>query len=225
MYKATPDGLAGNEDCGQMSAWYVMNALGLYNIAPGQNDFQIGMPIFDKATINLENGKKFNINSSGNATNSYYLQGMQLNGKPYNKLFLPYENMANGGDWDVFIGKLPNKLYMQDLEKPVSAITDHQIVINPYFVYPTKTFSKTLTVSAASAQDSVQFFYTLDGSMPNLKSKLYTNPITISNTATIKIIAAKNSMVSKVVSAGFIKTKEELKASADKIKPEKTAGK
>ncbi|RYE16605.1 MAG: hypothetical protein EOP42_33665, partial [Sphingobacteriaceae bacterium] len=208
------DGLAGNEDCGQMSAWYVMNALGFYNIAPGQNNFQIGMPIFDRATINLENGKKFVINSSGNATNSYYLQGMQLNGKPYNKLFLPYENLTNGGNWDVFIGKLPNKLYMQDLEKPVSAITDHQIAVDPYFVYQAKNFSKTMTVSTASVQDSVQIFYTLDGSTPTLQSKLYTQPITISNSTTIKILAAKNSMQSKVVTASFIKTKEEQKSSA-----------
>lgn len=208
MYKNTPDGLAGNEDCGQMSAWYVMNALGFYNIAPGQNNFQIGMPIFDKATINLENGKKFVINSSGNATNSYYLQGMQLNGKPYNKLFLANENLVNGGNWDVFIGKLPNKMYMQDLEKPVSAITDHQIVVNPYFVYP----AKTLTVSAASIQDSVKIYYTLDGSTPNLQSKLYSNPITISNNTTIKIIAAKNSIISKVVTGVFSKITEDVKA-------------
>jgi putative alpha-1,2-mannosidase len=212
LYKAAPDGLAGNEDCGQMSAWYVMNALGFYNIAPGQNNFQIGMPIFDRVTINLENGKKFVINSSGNATNSYYLQGMQLNGKPYNKLFLSNENLANGGNWDVFIGKLPNKLYMQDLEKPVSAITDHQIVVNPYFVYPAKNFDKTLTVSATSIQDSVKIYYTLDGSTPNLQSKLYSNPLTISSNTTIKILAAKNSITSKVVTAVFSKSTADVKA-------------
>ena len=212
MYKATQDGLAGNEDCGQMSAWYVMNGLGLYNIAPGQNDFQIGMPVFDRATINLENGKKFVITSSGNSANSYYLQGMQINQKPYNKLYLPYETIANGGNWNAFIGKLPNKLYMQDLEKPFSAITDHPIVINPYFVYPTKNFNKSMTVSAASVQDSVQIFYTLDGSTPDLRSKLYTNPITISSSTTIKILAAKNSILSKVVSAGFVKTNEAAKS-------------
>ena len=219
LYKAAPDGLAGNEDCGQMSAWYVMNALGLYNIAPGQNNFQIGMPIFDKATINLENGKKFIINSSGNATNSFYLQGMQLNGKPYNKLFLPYENLANGGNWDVFIGKLPNKLYMADLEKQVSAITDHLITVNPYLVAPSKTFTKPMTVSAASAQDSVKIFYTLDGSAPTLQSKEYVSPINISNTTTIKIIAAKNSIISKVVSGTFTKVKEDVKA----VLPAKTS--
>ncbi|MEX8547249.1 MAG: GH92 family glycosyl hydrolase [Mucilaginibacter sp.] len=212
LYKAAPDGLAGNEDCGQMSAWYVMNALGLYNIAPGQNNFQIGMPVFDKATINLENGKKFIINSSGNATNSFYLQGMQLNGKPYNKLFLPYESLANGGNWDVFIGRLPNKLYMADLEKPVSAITDHLITVNPYLVAPSKTFSKPITVSAASARDSVKIYYTLDGSTPTLQSKEYVGPINISNTTTIKIVAAKNSILSKVVSGTFTKVAADVKA-------------
>ncbi|WP_198170250.1 GH92 family glycosyl hydrolase [Mucilaginibacter arboris] len=219
LYKAAPDGLAGNEDCGQMSAWYVMNALGFYNIAPGQNNFQIGIPIFDKATINLENGKKFTISSSGNATNSYYLQGMQLNKKPYNKLFLSYENIENGGDWDVFIGRLPNKLYMEDLEKPVSAITDNLIVVNPYLTASTKTFTKPITVTANSVQDSVQIYYTLDGSTPNLQSKVYTSPISISNTTTIKIIAAKNSMLSKVVTGTFTKIKEDVKADV----PHKTA--
>ncbi len=212
LYKAAPDGLAGNEDCGQMSAWYVVNALGFYNIAPGQNDYQIGIPIFDRATINLENGKKFVISSSGNAINSYYLQGMQLNNKPYNKLFLTNNDISNGGNWDVFIGKLPNKLYMEDLQKPVSAITDHMIVANPYIIAPAKTFSKPMNVSMSCAQDSVQIFYTLDGSTPNQQSKLYTAPITISNTTTIKIIAGKNSMFSKVVSGTFSKIKEDVKA-------------
>lgn len=212
LYKAAPDGLAGNEDCGQMSAWYVMNALGFYNMAPGQNTYQIGIPIFDKATINLENGKKFIVTSSGNATNSYYLQGMQLNKKPFNKLFLSHENIANGGSWDIFIGKLPNKLYMEDLEKPVSAITDHQIVVNPYLVAPSKTFTKPITVTAGSAQDSVKIYYTLDGSTPNQQSKLYTGALTISNTTTIKIIAVKNSSYSKVATGTFTKIKEDVKA-------------
>jgi len=226
MYKAAPDGLAGNEDCGQMSAWYVMNALGFYNIAPGQNNFQIGIPVFDKATINLENGKKFTINSSGNATNSFYLQGMQLNKKPYNKLFLSYENIANGGDWDVFIGKLPNKLYMQDLEKPVSVISDHLITVNPYLIAPSKTFTKPITISAASSQDSVKIYYTLDGSTPTPQSKLYTSPINISSSTTIKLLAAKNSIFSKVVTGTFSKIKDDVKAGLpaktnviDKIKP------
>jgi len=226
MYKAAPDGLAGNEDCGQMSAWYVMNALGFYNIAPGQNNFQIGIPVFDKATINLENGKKFIINSSGNATNSFYLQGMQLNKKPYNKLFLSYENIANGGDWDVFIGKLPNKLYMQDLEKPVSVISDHLITVNPYLIAPSKTFTKPITISAASSQDSVKIYYTLDGSTPTPQSKLYTSPINISSSTTIKLLAAKNSIFSKVVTGTFSKIKDDVKAVLpaktnviDKIKP------
>ena len=69
QYSNKPDGLSGNEDCGQMSAWYVVSSLGIYNIAPGQQQFQLGIPQFDKAVINLENGKKFTILNSGASIN------------------------------------------------------------------------------------------------------------------------------------------------------------
>jgi putative alpha-1,2-mannosidase len=77
QYTDKPDGLAGNDDCGQMSAWYVMSSLGIYNIAPGQQQFQIGLPQFGKAVINLENGKKFTIINEGTsiARNNIYLAG------------------------------------------------------------------------------------------------------------------------------------------------------
>ena len=102
-YSDKPDGLSGNEDCGQMSAWYVMSSLGIYNIAPGQQQFQIGIPQFDKAVINLENGKKFTITNPGAGVTraNIYLQGMTLNKKVYNKLHLNYDDIANGGDFEV----------------------------------------------------------------------------------------------------------------------------
>ena len=61
LYKNEPDGVSGNEDCGQMSAWYVLSSLGFYSVTPGTNEYIIGTPLFDKATINLENGKTFTI--------------------------------------------------------------------------------------------------------------------------------------------------------------------
>jgi putative alpha-1,2-mannosidase len=90
QYSANPDGLSGNEDCGQMSAWYVMSSLGIYNIAPGQQQYQIGVPQFEKITINLENGKRFSISNPGATVSSgnFYLQGMNLDKKPYSKLYI-----------------------------------------------------------------------------------------------------------------------------------------
>src|ERR1700754_3783570 len=86
-YRNQPDGLSGNEDCGQMSAWYVMSALGIYTIQPGQTQYQIGLPQFDKITLNLENGKKFVISNPGIGVSfqNIYVQGMTLNNSSYNK--------------------------------------------------------------------------------------------------------------------------------------------
>ncbi|RKR83165.1 putative alpha-1,2-mannosidase [Mucilaginibacter gracilis] len=211
QYKDEPDGLAGNEDCGQMSAWYVMSALGFYTIAPGQQDYQIGLPLFDKAVINLENGKKFTITGTGNTASSFYLQGMTLNKNPYEKLFLTYNDIANGGDWEVFSGKLPNKLFMQDLEKPVSKITDNLIVANPYIIYPSTNIQNSLDVSFGCADANVRIYYTLDGSAPTSNSTLFTKPVTLTNTTTVKCIAIKDDKQSFIAEGTFTKIRGDVK--------------
>jgi putative alpha-1,2-mannosidase len=211
QYKATPDGLAGNEDCGQMSAWYVMSALGFYTIQPGQPDFLIGLPAFDKAVINLENDKKFTITSSGSSSSSYYLQGMTLNKNSYGKVYLTYKDIAEGGDFEVLTGRLPNKLFMQDLEKPVSRISDELIVPNPYLVYPASTFQSQTTLSFGCADADAKIYYTLDGSVPTTASNLYTKPVTLAATTIVKCIAVKNGIQSFVVEGKVSKIRDDVK--------------
>ncbi len=199
-YSDKPDGLSGNEDCGQMSAWYVMSSLGFYNIAPGQQQFQVGIPQFEKATINLENGKKFTVLNSGAGVSraNIYLQGMNLNKKTYNKLYLDYNDIANGGEFEVFTGRLPNKLFVQDLEKPTSKITENLIVPNPYIVAPSKEFKEPIKIELKCIDATAKIFYTLDGSAPNVNSTLYSSPVLISSTTTIKAIAIENGKMSFV---------------------------
>jgi len=194
QYTDKPDGLAGNEDCGQMSAWYVMSALGLYNIAPGQQQFQIGLPQFEKAVVLLENGKKFTILNSGVSVSlsNTYLQGMNLDKKPYSKLFIDYKDIADGGEFEIFTGRLPNQLFVQELEKPTSAITDSLIVPNPCFITPSLTFRQPISVAMNCADAEAKIYYTTDGSTPTTTSNLYRNPITITGTTTLKAIAIKN---------------------------------
>jgi putative alpha-1,2-mannosidase len=209
-YSNLPEGLSGNEDCGQMSAWYVMSSLGIYTIAPGQTQYQIGLPQFDKAVINLENGKKFTITNSGSGVSfqNIYLQGMSLNKKPYNKLYLDDKDIASGGDFEVYTGRLANKLFVQDLEKPISKITDELIVSNPYFLAPSAPFKKPFGLEIRCGDADAKIYYTLDGSAPNTGSALYDKPITISANTTVKAIAVKNGKTSFVDEGTFIRIRD-----------------
>jgi len=212
-YSPNPDGLSGNEDCGQMSAWYVMSSLGIYNTMPGQQQFQIGMPQFDKTVINLENGKKFTIINSGQgiSRSNIYLQGMNLNKQAYNKSFIEYNTVTNGGEFEVFTGKLPNKMFEEGLEKPTSLITDNLIISNPYIIAPAKTFKKPFNVEIGTTDKDAQIYYTLDGSPPSSSSALYSTPIQISNNSTIRAISIKNGKSSFVSTAVFTKIRDDIK--------------
>ena len=213
-YSNKPDGLSGNEDCGQMSAWYVISSLGIYNIAPGQQQFQVGMPQFDKAVIHLENGKKFTILNPGasiNNNNNIYLQGMNLNKKSYNKIYLDYGDIANGGEFEVLTGRLPNKMFVQSLEKPTSKITDNLIIPDPYIIAPAKTIKQPFNVEIKCADANAKIYYTLDGSPPTESSTLYSSPINISTYTTVKAIAVENGKTSFIDEASFIKARDDIK--------------
>ena len=104
QYKPTPDGLGGNDDCGQMSAWYIFSALGFYPVAPGSNDYAIGSPSVNNATLTLENGKTFTVDVVNQNTKNMYVQKVLLNGKPLPTLFLNYNDIMNGGTLTFHMG-------------------------------------------------------------------------------------------------------------------------
>ncbi|MES2808598.1 MAG: glycoside hydrolase domain-containing protein [Bacteroidota bacterium] len=200
LYTDKPEGLLDDQG-GNVSAWYVMSALGLYNISPGVAQYQVGLPQFEKAVINLENGKKFTILNAASSVerNNIYLQGMNLDKKSYNKIFVNYADIAKGGDFEVFAGRLPNKIFMQDLEKATSAITDNLIVPSPIIVL-LQTFAPPAAVEIRSNDvEPNQFYYTTDGSDPTTSSVLYSKPIPLTaGIKTIKAIAVKNGKQSMV---------------------------
>ena len=213
QYSPNPDGLSGNEDCGQMSAWYVISSLGIYNTMPGQQQFQIGMPLFDKAVIHLENGKKFTVlNPNADVNNSnIYIQSMKLNNSAYNKIYLDYNTVYNGGELKVTTGKVPNKLYDKALIKPTSKITDDLIVANPYIITPSKTFKKPFDAIIKCGDKDAKIYYTIDGTIPTVNSKLYTTPIPVAKNTTIKAVAIKNGKSSFVDEGTFIKIRDDIK--------------
>ncbi|MCF0159684.1 MAG: glycoside hydrolase family 92 protein, partial [Bacteroidaceae bacterium] len=97
LYFNNPDGLSGNEDCGQMSAWYILNAMGFYQVCPGNPVYSIGRPLFKKATIHLPNGKDFVIEAINNSKTNKYVRTVNLNGKPIETPFFTHEQLMNGG--------------------------------------------------------------------------------------------------------------------------------
>ena len=109
QYKNTPDGHCGNEDCGQMSSWYIFSSLGFYPVNPSQGVYSFGSPIFDKATINLENGKKFVIETINNNNENKFIQSIELNGKSITQNYILHKDILKGGYLIFTMGKQPNK--------------------------------------------------------------------------------------------------------------------
>ncbi len=111
MYGTGPDGLCGNDDMGQMSAWYIFSALGFYPVAPGQNVFVIGTPLFEEATLNLGeyfDNKTFTVKADNVSAENIYIQSATLNGKPFTKNWISHEEIVNGGTLIFNMGPQPN---------------------------------------------------------------------------------------------------------------------
>lgn len=108
LYTPEPDGLCGDEDNGQTSAWYVFSALGMYPVCPGTSEYVLGSPLFKQATLHLENGKTFVINAKNNSPKNIYVQKASLNGKPRTKTYLRHEDILKGGNLSLGMGDKPN---------------------------------------------------------------------------------------------------------------------
>jgi predicted alpha-1,2-mannosidase len=109
LYNAGPKGFPGDEDQGQMSSWYVISALGLYSVCPGTDQYVIGSPVFGKATVSLENGKKFTVIADNNSKTNVYIQSETLNGKAYSANYITYAAIMNGGTLVLQMGAQPAK--------------------------------------------------------------------------------------------------------------------
>lgn len=103
MYLPTPAGLSGNDDCGQMSAWYILSALGFYPVAPGSENYSLGSPAIDKATLHLENGKTFTVTAKNQGDKNVYVRKVMLNGKTLDRDYITHTEIMNGGELVFFM--------------------------------------------------------------------------------------------------------------------------
>lgn len=109
MYLDQPDGLSGNEDVGQMSAWYILSSVGLYQVDPVGGRFVIGSPLFDKATVNVGAGKKFTVVAKNNSDRNIYVQSARLNGKALKNSYIEFNDIRHGGTLELLMGPKPSK--------------------------------------------------------------------------------------------------------------------
>lgn len=116
FYKALPNGIIGNEDCGQMSAWYIFSSMGLYPVFPASGQYVFGSPLFDKVTLHLCNGRSFSITTKNNSSSSLYIQQAFLNGKKYTKSYLSHRAIMLGGQLTLIMGKSPNFTFGQKMK-------------------------------------------------------------------------------------------------------------
>ncbi|MFH0865062.1 MAG: GH92 family glycosyl hydrolase [Bacteroidota bacterium] len=207
MYSEKPDGLCGNEDCGQMSAWYVLSAMGFYQVCPGNEEFAFGTPLFRKVTLNLENGKDVIINAKNVSDKNYYIQSAALNGMDYQKSFITYSDIMKGGELSFEMkDNASNTWAVNDNDCPKTSINEFPVVPVPYVVAAGKTFYDKMTIELKTTNTDEEIFYTLDGTNPDSSGVLYTGSFEISAMTTLRTMGSiKGWGKSFVTDANFYK--------------------
>ena len=202
FYKPEPDGLIGNEDCGQMSAWYVLSAAGFYPVTPGSTLYAIGSPLFPELRFNLENGKSFVVRAMNASERNVYIQSASLNGTPYNKSYLQHGDLMNGGELVFQMGPRPNPLWGSGPgREPFSRIDSPRIVPAPVIQAAGQTFRGRLEISLVGLGN---LHYTTDGTEPGINAPRFTRPVFIDADTTVKAVAiAPNMQRSLVVTARY----------------------
>ena len=114
LYHDTPAGISGNEDVGQMSAWYILSTLGFYQVNPSSGVYVFGSPAIDAATLHLDNGKKISITVKNNSPKNIYIKGVKFNGKDYAKTYMIYKDLMAGGQWEINMGPTPSATWGVD---------------------------------------------------------------------------------------------------------------
>jgi predicted alpha-1,2-mannosidase len=204
FYKPLPDGLIGNEDCGQMSAWYVLSSLGIYEVCPGSADYTITSPLFESAKINLENGKTFNIKTENSSTKNYFIQSLNLNGVSYSKE-INYYDLLIGGNLAFKLGSIAYDKWPGDARHPVVFSSDYypQITPVPTINAPSKVFDDSMLVEIKSPY---KIYYKDDRpeGYSDFSYQLYTKPFYLKRSLDIFAYAVDEKISSDTVFGRFV---------------------
>lgn len=227
-YSEKPDGLSGNEDCGQMSAWLVMSAMGFYPVTPGVDYYVIGSPWFKKATINLSNGKQFTIDAPNNSPKNIHISNALLNNEKYSKNYFSHQEILKGSTLKFEMSADNNSKWGKgEGNIPSTEIKDHLILLSPVIQTAARTFNDSILVEIYSNdKENVVIKYTVDGSKPNMTSIEYKEPFYISETTTLKAVSYSKIETKSVITEAFLSKlpKNVSVTLSQKYNPQYTAG-
>ena len=178
-YSTAPDGICGNEDCGQMSAWYVLASLGLYPVCPGSGEYVLTAPLFSESVIRLANGKTLTIKADN--PKRPYIAGVELNGKPVDRNWLTYDEIMGGGELSFKLSAKP--------------VPEREGLPAPYSIQGDLVlFEKDAEVALSCRTAGAVIRYTLDGTEPTEASPLYAGPFRIDASCTIRARAFRDGL-------------------------------
>lgn len=226
FYLPGPDGLIGNEDCGQMSAWYLFSAMGFYPVCPGTGEYVIGTPLFDEVKIHLENGKDFTIRAGRTSPDAFYVQGVSLNGKPLPQGYLRHDALVSGGLLQFTLGATPNKSWGAAAElRPHSSIDGEPIVAVPFFTDAGNKFRDEATVSLQSPTPGARLFYREKTPAGDNAFKSYSGSFRLRASAVLEAYAEKDGRRSAVVTQQYYRLPNNFTITVlSKLNPLYTAG-
>lgn len=219
------DGYPGDEDQGQMGSWYVMSAIGLFEMDGGASTnpiYELTSPIFSKVKIKLDNqyyeGKEFVIEAKNASSENRYIQSATLNGKPLHKFWIDHSELVQGGKLVLELGPEPNENWGID-ELPPETYDLDPVITPPYVTTPEKLFLDKATVSMACDTEGAEIYYTLDGSEASKDSKRYTGPFLIDKTTEVNMRAFVENRSSLPATAVFKKTRLGQPVNLGKMQP------
>lgn len=204
FYTDRRDGYAGNEDCGQMSAWAVLSCMGFYPATPASGYYVLGVPRFERTRLTFENGKQFEVIAKNLNNKNCFVKSVKLNGQPLERSFITFEEVYNGGTLEFTMADQSNSTWATQPENcPVVRTHGDNIVIVPTINAQSDTFFDSLMVSMSHPVEGVKIYYTMDGTDPRENGQLYEQPLCLKENATLCAAAEQDGRWSLPIDAQY----------------------
>ncbi len=197
MYKPKPDGLCGNEDCGQMSAWFVLSSMGFYQVTPGLPYYSLGTCLFDEVKIHLENGKTFTIKTKKSSPKAFLIESAILNGEKLTTPFFYHQALMNGSTLELNMSSDSSSFRNDNWEANTFDHAEAPVITAPLI------FKDSATVKISTTEVIDKIYYSMD----NAPYKIYEGYFNISNTTKIKTFVVREKDTSSLAVGTFYKMK------------------